>query len=633
MPRKSKKKLKQAQAAYARHIYQQQKSASAQELRQDPDYSEWQEINYKIKSQETVLITDRKLEKYLDSNYVCDCLHDKLYHTVKISDQHDKCTVTKNCSHCKLTVTQTLTENHEHDDVVGTSSGLKRRKDTESSATKRLKLFRQDTEENSEEVTARETVLMVTDKELEKYLDNNYVKLCHYCSHNTLRHIVRVDDHDVQVMESCSICNHTVLRELMGNYEILKTLVYFNMLNGQGYMFYKSMCAINGMEFVSPLVYRRCENHTRNVINMRWQEVQENTRRIIFDQYKKQLNIDPIDGFLNIDVSFSGSRSPYSQISTAFLVEMLTGMVVDFNVFCKKTCIQCQMLKRRKRNSEINEAQFDDEMDKHLPHCDKNYYSRPKNMEEDAALLMWGRSQNIKLRYTTLVDNSNSSSTYNKVCGMNYGAGPYGDVKVEKTECENYLVERLVTQIIHLESKGEAEGNGKLSYETFGKLMVHFKRAIRDNINTDWRKMRKACLSGLFHETSTDENPLHHFCPEGKNSWCFYQHDLANKKIQRTHKTMNIPQSNEDEFEIQKIYFKFYDDLISEENMKKCLKGKPNESLHNRVWNSVPKDRSVSRSMVEFSMAVTAINHNAESLGSLTGIPQHDITILMMMSP
>nr|XP_045596298.1 uncharacterized protein LOC123756895 [Procambarus clarkii] len=365
MPRKSKtQKLKQAQAAYARHIYQQQKSASAQELRQDPDYSEWQEINYKLKL--TVLITDRKLEKYLDSNYVCDCLHDKLCHTVKISDQHDNVQVTKSCSHCKLTVTRTLTENHEHDDVVGTSSVLKRRKDTESSATKRLKLFRQDTEENSEEVTSRrvpwkgrryadpssvqdswpdradvpdlhlETVLMVTDKELEKYLDDNYVKLCHYCSHNTLRHIVRVDEHDVQVMESCSKCNHTVSRALMGNYEILKTLVYFNMLNGQGYMFYKSMCAINGMEFVSPLVYRRCENHIRNVINMRWQEVQENTRRIIFDQYKKQLNIDPIDGFLNIDVSFSGSRSPYSQISTAFLVEMLTGMVVDFNVFCKK---------------------------------------------------------------------------------------------------------------------------------------------------------------------------------------------------------------------------------------------------------------------------------------------------------
>lgn len=41
----------------------------------------------------------------------------------------------------------------------------------------------------------------------------------------------------------------------------------------------------------------------------------------------------------------------------------------------------------------------------------------------------------------------------------------------------------------------------------------------------------------LKHYSSTLEKPRHEDCPVGKNSWCSYQLDVANK--QNTHKPVN----------------------------------------------------------------------------------------------
>ncbi|XP_069175869.1 uncharacterized protein [Procambarus clarkii] len=286
-------------------------------------------------------------------------------------------------------------------------------------------------------------------------------------------------------------------------------------------------------------------------------------------------------------------------------------------------------------------------MAKHLPYCDKNYDGTAKNMEADAAVLMWARSQDIKFRYTTVVSDGDSSA-FNKVCAMNNGDGPYGDIKVEKAECINHFSKRLATQLRNFqetaveieETKGPIKntrrmslvkkGKGKLTDGTILKLAGYFTKAIRDNGNSDWKQMRDACLSGLFHATSTDEKPQHMHCPKGKDSWCFYQQDIANGKTTRSHKIMKVhfqlPSSHMTE--VMKIYY----NLVSEDNMTKCLKGKtqnPNESLHHRVWQLACKDKYVSRVMVDFAMAVTSVNYNAGYiLGCLTnllGLPQSDM--------
>ncbi|XP_045594769.2 uncharacterized protein [Procambarus clarkii] len=347
------------------------------------------------------------------------------------------------------------TSTAEVDEAVATPRVSKRRIDTPSSAQKRLKIFREQTAETcisdneiegiKRQADARETVLMVTDRNLEKYLDEN--SPCMYCARDSQIHEVLIEQHNVHVIKTCNECNMSVKRPLQTNYDILKTLVHCNMLNGQGYVFYERWCAINRMKFVSQKVYDRWQDHIRDAANLKWADVQENTQGIIFDHYIKQLHREPTDGILDIDVSFDGSwhtRGHHSQIGTSFVVEIFTGMVVDFNVFCKK-CSQCQQFERSKKSGKLNQAQFDSEMAKHLPKCDRNYSSSAKNMEADAAVLMWGRSDVNKLRYTTFVGDGDSSA-YNKVCAMNNGAGPYGDTKVEKAERINHFSKRVSTQ-------------------------------------------------------------------------------------------------------------------------------------------------------------------------------------------
>nr|XP_045625473.1 uncharacterized protein LOC123774857 [Procambarus clarkii] len=420
------------------------------------------------------------------------------------------------------------------------------------------------------------------------------------------------------------------------------------MLNGNGYTYYQSMCSINNIKFVSHKPYNEIQKKIRDAANERWVHLQENTRSIIFSHYKNHLDRHPIDGVLDIDVSFDGSwhtRGHHSQIGTAFVVEIFTGLVVDHNTFCKNFT-KCSAFKHRKQNGKITQAEFDTEMGKHLPDCDKNYNGTAKNMEPDAAVLMWGRSLDKKLRYTTLVGDGDSSA-FNKICAMNNGDGPYADVRVDKAECINHFSKRLATQLCNFQKTAVewketkepvkktrrmslVNGKGKLTDSTILKLASYFTKAIRDNINSDWKQMRDACLSGLFHATSTDEKPMHMHCPKGKDSWCFYQQDITNGMTPRSHKTMKV------HFQLPSIHMtevlKIYNNLVSEDNMTKCLKGKtqnPNESLHHRVWKLAPKDKYVSRVMVDFAMAMTAVNYNAGymmgSLTNLLGLPQSDI--------
>ncbi|GFX59079.1 retrovirus-related Pol polyprotein from transposon 17.6 [Trichonephila clavipes] len=44
--------------------------------------------------------------------------------------------------------------------------------------------------------------------------------------------------------------------------------------------------------------------------------------------------------------------------------------------------------------------------------------------------------------------------------------------------------------------------------------------------------MRKAVWAVYFHIRSSDEEPLHSFCPVGPNSWCKYQNQVVEGSVQ-----------------------------------------------------------------------------------------------------
>lgn len=77
-------------------------------------------------------------------------------------------------------------------------------------------------------------------------------------------------------------------------------------------------------------------------------------------------------------------------------------------------------------------------------------------MEADVAVILWDRSKNYNMMYTTFVSDSDSSA-YRAVCAMNNGKGPNDEKKVEKAECINHVAKRLGTGLRALKKPGKAK--------------------------------------------------------------------------------------------------------------------------------------------------------------------------------
>ena len=76
----------------------------------------------------------------------------------------------------------------------------------------------------------------------------------------------------------------------------------------------------------------------------------------------------------------------------------------------------------------------------------------------------------------------------------------------------------------------------------------------------------------LLHCTSTDENPHHELCPEGAESWCFFQKALALGLGIKPHDEELTKKMRLTEFELSQVR-EVYDDLTRDELLQKCLKG------------------------------------------------------------
>ena len=114
--------------------------------------------------------------------------------------------------------------------------------------------------------------------------------------------------------------------------------------------------------------------------------------------------------------------------------------------------------------------------------------------------------------------------------------------------------------------------------------------AIRQNTHS-LNAMQQAILASLYHCKSTDENPNHHLCPSGPESWCKWQADPATYKHKK-----GLPQCIIDLIE------PIYEDLSRPELLAKCLHGKtqnPNEALNKLIWDRCGKMVWVSRKVAQ----------------------------------
>jgi len=73
-------------------------------------------------------------------------------------------------------------------------------------------------------------------------------------------------------------------------------------------------------------------------------------------------------------------------------------------------------------------------------------------------------------------------------------------------------------------------GKNKLTGKLVDKLSVYYGLAIRRNYNSV-ESMKQAIWATFYHYSSTDNQPQHHYCPQGSESWCSWQRAKAGNTL------------------------------------------------------------------------------------------------------
>ena len=103
--------------------------------------------------------------------------------------------------------------------------------------------------------------------------------------------------------------------------------------------------------------------------------------------------------------------------------------------------------------------------------------------------------------------------------------------------------------------------------------------------------MAKATNAIMYHYASTKEKPQYNFCPVGKNSWCLFQRDVANKT--NLYKPIKNPFPPAITNVIKPLFHRLGDEHFLA-GCKKCVTQNPNESLHHVTWELAPKEQYTS---------------------------------------
>ena len=323
------------------------------------------------------------------------------------------------------------------------------------------------------------------------------------------------------------------------------------------------------------------------------------------------------DGILDITVSFDGSwqrRGRCSHNGIAAVICAVTGLILDY-VTLSNYCHACEI------GPDPESDEYAAWYAAHSDNCQKNINCSSAAMETKAAVIMFSRSPELhSMRYTTMLSDGDA-----KAFSAVTSEDPYNGVPIEKEECVNHVTKRMGAALRTLLEKAKAQGKplggrGKLTEDVVKKLTNYYGKAIKDNAN-NITKMEQAVWASYFHTASTDEDPHHSRCPKGKESWCFFQRDLADGVSPRPH-PHPLPRH------IVKELIPIYKRLGDKELLKKCLSGKTqnsNECFHSLVWKQCPKERWACLRTVDTAVAVCVQRFNKGSSSLLDILPELDL--------
>ncbi|XP_044577106.1 uncharacterized protein LOC123260173 [Cotesia glomerata] len=99
--------------------------------------------------------------------------------------------------------------------------------------------------------------------------------------------------------------------------------------------------------------------------------------------------------------------------------------------------------------------------------------------------------------------------------------------------------------------------------------------------------MKNAVWATYYHNSSTDQDPQHMYCPPGAESWCAWQKAASEDTLEEFQHD-NVPLCDK----VLEIIKPIYDSLSSEELLTRCLGSETqnnNESLNSLIWTFAPK--------------------------------------------
>ncbi|GFW44915.1 uncharacterized protein TNCV_4512291 [Trichonephila clavipes] len=107
-------------------------------------------------------------------------------------------------------------------------------------------------------------------------------------------------------------------------------------------------------------------------------------------------------------------------------------------------------------------------------------------------------------------------------------------------------------------------GKGRLTDRMIDLITTYYGNAIRQ-IKTCLSDMRKAVWAVYFHIRSSDEEPLHSFCPVGPNSWWKYQNQVVEGSVETFRHSNKLPVTVMDAIK------PMFNDLSQPKLLQKCL--------------------------------------------------------------
>ncbi|GFU19499.1 uncharacterized protein TNCV_4371711 [Trichonephila clavipes] len=174
----------------------------------------------------------------------------------------------------------------------------------------------------------------------------------------------------------------------------------------------------------------------------------------------------------------------------------------------------------------------------------KNYSGSAGKMEVDGMLRIFNRSEKLhNLKYSNYIGDGDTK-TFNALSENK----PYGDdYFIQKIECVGHVQKRM----------------GRLTDSLIDKLAHYYGNAIRCN-STSVKEMRKAIWAVWGHSCSTDDEPIHWFCPTNPNTWCKYNAAINNNLQNYKHKP-SVAKA------VQDVIKPVFADLSHPALLKKCL--------------------------------------------------------------